>query len=548
MKREPARDTLAPSSFGVLGGAKPSATAPAPMIRSAREPMPTLGDLEGATATATLRPPGAVPPPPRALPTPASAPDAASAALERGSALDTPFPDVAGGDQPFTTLAGDLPVARATPPAQPAEQASLESTLDMSGSASRKATQAALIDQTRAPEPVPAPGLFIADEPLEPRPQQLSLASEQRRELSRMRIAVMLLGGLLMMLAGALVVMIFRRSEAQVSRDAAPPASAAPAPAPPGCSLTLPPSRISPTIERSVPISAVPLTDGGVALGIASAKDAAAGWLYDVATGEPARALESPAGGGDISHVTAADPLLVDRTSPDFAFARTLAPGLSLGVGPAGLLRRGAGDAAGVVWPLPAGARVTPPRAVAVGDGYFVAFRQGGAEGRIVTGWLRADGSAASELSAVPAAPKNLGTPNVALAGKEALVLFPARGDKTEPYRIHVARVAPGVAPGDAQALELPAEGGGAIAPSLAPLDQRRFVVQWTDGTVGRYRVHVRVLDDAFRPISEPLLISAKGANAGQGTIVVTGTASVSFFIQTTAGHDELWGASLSCR
>jgi hypothetical protein len=596
LTREPARDTLAPSSFGVLGGAKPAAPAPAP-VRNARGPLPTLGDLEGATATATLRPPGAVPPPPRALPMPTPTLDAAG--LGPDSAMDTPFPNAPIGDPPFTPLAGDLPpaprspaavgrppwaqpapqpaaaapaaaqpaaiaaqasatvVSGAAPPApaaaaapgpasKPAGNEALESTLDMSGSASKKATQAALIEQTRISAPVPAPGLFIADEPLEPRPKQVSLVSVERRELSRLRIGLLVLGGLLLMLAGALVVMVMRRSDANTARQAL--ASASSAPLPPHCSLALPPSRISPTIERSVPISAIPRSDGSIALAIADTKGSGAGWIYDPVKGEPTGKLELPAGSGDVSHVTATDPLSIDRASPDFAFGRTLSPGLALGVGPAGLLRRGNDGATGVVWSLPTGVRVTPPRSVALGDSYFVTFRQGGAEGQLMLGWLRADGSAAGDFVAVEGAPKSLGTPTVALLGKEAVALFAARDSKAEPYRIFAARAAAGQKPRPAQALDLPSEGGGAIAPSLTALGPGRYLVQWTDGNVGQYQVHARILDAELRPVAEPLLISAKGANAGQGTIVVTRTATVSFFIQTTAGHDELWGASLSCR
>jgi hypothetical protein len=538
LTREPARDTLAPSSFGVLGGAKP-AMAPAPAaMRGGRAPLPTLGDLEGATATATLRPPGAVPPPPRALPM--ATPSLDAAGLEYGSPLETPLPG-GMGEAPFTALA--------------APETALESTLDMSGSASKKATQAALIEQTRISEggarpsapsgPVPAPGLFIADEPLERRPKLSSLVTVRRDSLSRMRVVVLVLGGLLLMAAGALVVMIFRRSEAGANRSALV-ASASATPAPPGCSLAPPPSRLS-TIERSVPISALPQSDGSIALGIADTKSSAAGWIYDPVLGEPKRKLDAQAGVGDVSHVTATDPLLVDRAGADFAFAQTLAPGLTLGVGPAGLLRRGDDGATGVVWPLPAGARVTPPRAAAFASGHFVAFRQGGAEGQIMAGWVRPDGSASAEASAIEGAPKSLGTPNVAPFGDQALVMFSARGDKSEPYRIYVATAAPGKLAGPARALELPTEGGGAIAPSLAALPGQRYLLQWTDGNVGQYQVHARIFDSELKPLSEPLLISAKGANAGQGTIVTTATATVSFFIQTTAGHDELWGVALSC-
>lgn len=518
--REPARDTLAPSSFGVLGGAKAMAPAPA---RNARGALPTLGDLEGATATATLRPPGAVPPPPRTLPMPTSTLDSR---LERGSPLDTPVPK--GPDQPFAALAGDLPTSPRTARALP------------------NASSNATVVSAPAAVAVPAPGLYIADEPLEPRPKQGSLVSVQRHVLTRMRIVVLVLGGLLLMLAGALVVLIARRPDSAAAHATAPSGSTAPAPL--GCRLAQPPSRISPKIERTVPISAVPTGDGSIALAIADTKTSAAGWLYDATSGEATRPLLAPVGNGDVSYVSAAEPIVVDRASTDFAFARTLAAGLALGVGPAGILRRGADGASGVIWPVAAGLKVTPPRVVELEGGYFVAFRQGGAEGQLMTGWLKRDGSAQGELTAVSGAPKSLGTPNVALVGKSAVTLFAARDDKSTPYRVHAARAAFGERPSPARALELPAEGSGAIAPSLSALADGRLLVQYTDGNVGQYQVHARVLGPDFQPLGEALRISAKGANAGQGTIVVTRGAAVSFFIQTTAGHDELWGASLSCR
>jgi hypothetical protein len=310
--------------------------------------------------------------------------------------------------------------------------------------------------------------------------------------------------------------------------------------------LVAPPSRIS-IIERTVPISALVQADGNIALAIADTKTSATGFIYDPVVGEPKRKLDAPAGDGDVSHVSATEPLLIDRADPDFAFAQTLAPGLAIGIGPTGLLRRGGDGATGVIWPLDSGVRVTPPRSVSTAAGHFVALRQGGADGRIMTGWLRADGAASTAPSAIEGAPKSLGTPNVSLFGERALVLFSARADKSEPYRVYAALAAPGQPPSPVRALDLPATGGGALTPSLASLPGDRYLVQWTDGNVGQYQVHVRMLDARLQPVSEALLVSGKGANAGQGTIVSTGSAAVSFFIQTTAGHDELWGATLSC-
>lgn len=520
--REPARDTLAPSSFGVVSGNKSSSPVRA-SARSPRAPMPTLGELETASATATLRPPGAVPPPPRALP---------------------------GAVSPFEsgTFAGaapveEAPVERATEQAPPHPEPSRP---EPSHSEAATAPTAPSAPKAPAPSAVPAPGLFIADEPLEPRPRQQSLVTVRRDELTRLRVGVFGLGAVLVLLGGVLTTLVLRRSALPLGSQSAAP-SAAPAAITPGCSIVSPPSRISP-IERGVPISALALPDGNLLLGIADAKSSASGFVYDPAQGEIRRRFAGKPGSGDISHVSASDPLGVDRTLPDFAFAQTLVSGVSLGVGPSGILRRGDDGATGVVWPLPGGVRVTPPRALAMPDGHFVAFRQGGAEGQIIAGWLAPDGAAKSPAAAIAGAPASLGTPTVAALGSRAVVLFPARADKAEPYAVYAAVAAPGEAAAPAQRLDTPADGSGAIAPSLVALNAERLVLQWTDGNPGQYQVHVRVLDAALKPASEALLVSAKGANAGQGAIFAAGSALVSFFIQTTAGHDELWGVTLKCR
>lgn len=548
------RDTLAPSSFGTLGASKPVTALGEP--RPPRAAMSTIGDFEGANSTATLRPPGAVPPPPRALPgtTPPFEGHVAEREATPAARAEPSSPSAATPAAPVATVVS----AQA--------QRSLDSTLDQSSSASKKAAQAELIERSRLdsedapqnsedapqnsalpgkPSAVPPPGLFIHDEPVERRPVQPTLVTVPRRELTRLRATLMVLGGLLLLAAGILIIVLARRTDAVPTKVAAPSASAAPPPSP-TCALLAPPSRISP-IERSVPISAHGLPDGTIALAIADTKTSAAGWIYDPASGEPKRTLAAPSGSEEVSHVSASEPLLVDRAAPDFAFSQTIAPGLALGVGPAGILRRGSDGATGTIWPLAAGVRITPPRVASLPSGHFVAFRQGGAEGQIMTGWLRPDGSAAGEATALEGAPGTLGTPNAVVFGQNALVLFSARASKSEPYRVYAASAAPGHVAGRAQALDLPSDGGGAIAPALTGLSGERYAVQWTDGNVGQYQVHVRLFDAKLEPQGPALLVSAKGANAGQGTLVSTPQATVSFFIQTTAGHDELWGVALSC-
>ncbi|HYQ18130.1 MAG TPA: hypothetical protein VEQ58_20290, partial [Polyangiaceae bacterium] len=541
-------DTLAPSSFGVLGSNKSAGSLGEP--RGPRAAMSTLGELDVATATATLRPPGAVPPPPRTLPTPPFEGHVA----ERGA----PSPNKELGSSPRSPQ----PQPQPDPAPPKAATSSLDSTVDIDGSAAKKAAQAELLERTRLADAgsakadagsakatgrasaVPPPGLFIADEPVERRPRQPTLVTVQRNVLTRMRAMMLVLGGLLLLAAGALIVMLFRRPDAAPSEAPTPSASAKPVA--PTCALLAPPSRISP-IERSVPISTRALPDGTVALAIADSKTTVAGFIYDPLRGEPQRTLAAPPGEGDVSHVTASEPLGVDRSSPDFAFAQAVTPAFALGVGPAGVLRRGTDGATGVVWPLSAGVRITPPRVASLANAHFVTFRQGGADGQIMSGWLRPDGSAAGEATALEGLPKTLGTPSASVLGQQAIVLFSARDDKSQPYRIFAATAAAGQSAGKARALDLPTEGGGALTPALSALGADRYLVQWTDGNVGQYQVHVRIFDAELAPLSAPLLVSAKGANAGQGTIVSTSQTTVSFFIQTTAGHDELWGVPLSC-
>jgi hypothetical protein len=526
--RDEARDTLAPSSFGSLSP-RPSA-APTGMLRG-RAPLPTLGEVESATATATLRPPGAVPPPPRSLP--AAAPSPEPLPFERPARVDTP-----------------IPISRHVV----SPSAELESTVDMSATPSKKASLVALVERTRAPEStpppsgVPAPGLYIADEPLEPRPKQLSLATVQREELSRLRAGMLALVGLLLMAAGALSVLIFRRAEANANQRALLTAAAARAAARPlpGCALRATPSRLSP-VERAVPISVTALRDGSVAVGFAETKTSAAVFRFRSLSGDAER-LHGLPGAEEVTHVLPSEPPLVSRASADFSLGQSLKPGLALGVGPNGVVRRGADGATGVVWPLAAGARVTPPRVAAFPGGYFVALRRGGAEGQVVAGWLRADGTALSELSVVEGLPHQLGTPTVASIGDRAVLLVSARADKSAPYEVYAAFAALGHPPSAPRALDAPAEGGGAIAPSLTALSGGRLLLQWTDGNVGQYQVKARLLDSGLAPLAAPLQLSAKGANAGQGLVTGTESAPVSLFIQTTAGHDELWGAALSCR
>jgi len=113
---------------------------------------------------------------------------------------------------------------------------------------------------------------------------------------------------------------------------------------------------------------------------------------------------------------------------------------------------------------------------------------------------------------------------------------------------VQLAAVSQGAAP-VARAFETPpgGAGGGSIAPAVGRLGDDGWILQWTEGTTGQYQVRVQRLSSSLEPLGEPRLVSPKGANAGQGAVLAIGNKVLSVFVQTTAGHDELWGASLRC-
>jgi hypothetical protein len=59
--------------------------------------------------------------------------------------------------------------------------------------------------------------------------------------------------------------------------------------------------------------------------------------------------------------------------------------------------------------------------------------------------------------------------------------------------------------------------------------------------------VRVQAFAADLSALGAPILVSPKGANAGQGALVAFAGGASSLFILTTLGHDELWGATLKC-
>jgi hypothetical protein len=200
------------------------------------------------------------------------------------------------------------------------------------------------------------------------------------------------------------------------------------------------------------------------------------------------------------------------------------------------------------VWAGAAAEKITDPRVASNAAGHLVAFRRGGLSGRVLSGWLGPDGNRQGELSLLEAPNVTLsGTPDAAVNGETGLVAFAGRPSPDAEWRVQLASV-PKAGKPVLRSFETPpgGPGGGSIAPAVTALG-KGWVLQWTEGTSGKYQVREQRLDERLEAVGEPWLVSPKGANSGQGALVATGSRLLSVFVQTTAGHDELWGASFEC-
>ena len=550
-----------PSSFGTLGPARSSAkparpsSGPPPPPQRARAAMPTLSEEQGvAPATATLRPPGAVPPPARGVPVPAldSSPRAAMTPIPGfgplGGRLDTPLPaaPLPAALPPVINrgLLTDAPPPSIEPP--------LDSTLEVVAQVPAEA------HRTPIPLAARAPLKSSADaEDAQQRPRQESLLKIGRIGLDS-RTVVMALSALSGALLVALLVLTLSHSQSKSpTPEVQPRASSVPTPSPPkavpGCHVTLPAAKIAASVERSVPPYTANVEKGGdLAVGIAETKTRGVGLRVDPNTLDVSPVFEED--GKDA--VRGVVPLarsgsltfFVDRDDHALRSAHTVdeIPPFTLGVSNAGFSRVVAGNTS-LIWQLDPSLKITEPRSAQLVDyGYGVTFRRGGQSGAILLGFVANDGEKKSELVEVPGAPPLLGTPVIAGSSAGALIAFAGRDAPNAGWKLFVSLSKPGAQPGPAHELTA-GSGSGAISPALSALSGDRWLVQWTEGSSAQYHVHAQTFTADLSPIGQSIAVSPKGANAGQGALATFGDGAVTLFIQTTAGHDELWGATLAC-
>ncbi len=578
----PAQKGALPTSFGTIGRARgPSVLGPArgesPLNTAPpRAPLATLGDEPGEPR-ATLRPPGAIPPPPRQVPAPNFdlTPSKIREEVEAPTRRQNPSPSFAVKDTtpnprpPSSALPSELAPAVILPPsrgvleAQAAKLAPLSKPVDIDldatlGSTPFEVTAQDFVDlpppSTTLESPGPEPGAQSTTEP----PLRQRRAAAKKPSLVSMVVLATLVG----LTTFALVKLLAPEKDPPMAARAKLPATeptqtqtTPTTPAPAGCGIVQPAGRLATAVHRPVtPLITAAADATRAAIGFAENEHDAVGLSVDLVNLDTEHVFKD--GGKQplrfvVPLALDAKRFVVDRDDGSTPAARTIDADPRFSIGPSDKdWVRHLGRATGVLWAGQAADKTTDPHVASSALGHLVTFRKGGLSGQVLYGFLGPDGSAKGELRAVEAPNVRLsGTPDAALSGDTWLIAFAGRASPEEEWHIVLASGKLNGGAASVRVFETPpgGAGGSSIAPSVSGLGDGGFVLQWTEGKTAEYQVRVQRLGPALELLGEGVPVSPKGANAGQGAVFARAPRALSLFVQTTQGHDELWGTSLEC-
>ncbi len=205
------------------------------------------------------------------------------------------------------------------------------------------------------------------------------------------------------------------------------------------------------------------------------------------------------------------------------------------------------GDGMVRLWRLPWPQTIDAARVVALGTSgeRVIVFRRAGA---IWAGSFRG-GQTTSELVRLSKG-DFVGVPTLDARTDEAIVAWAQRDSAGAPWGIRWARWAPHAGQSAVHALDLPPGGPGdrAMAPSVAALDDRRFLLSWTEAGHGKNQVRAQVVDADDRPLGDALAISPKDAVAGQEQIALAdGDRGAVAYLVARRGSFELRATGIDC-
>jgi hypothetical protein len=323
------------------------------------------------------------------------------------------------------------------------------------------------------------------------------------------------------------------------------------------CRLRGSAERIAPGIVFNVPPFVETSVDGqSLAVGFADNPTSAAGIVVDPLSLSVKYAFRRVNAGKVASVVPKVTDgqlsFVVNLENDEFKETRPVAgpPPFTLAHNVEGFVRQRTNERTETIWPLDIDAAITGARLATVDEtGYAVTYRQGGVNGSVWLGWLTPEGQSRTAPFAIPTDAKFVGQPSIAASDSTALVAFAGRPNDKDRWQVHLAKSVNASRDVVELTLETPAGGPGGdnIAPSVVGLSAGRFLLQWSEGTVGHWQVRVQTLDEKLRAWGPPISASASDMNAGQGSLWVHGSRAVSLFIVNVGRSAELWAASLDC-
>jgi hypothetical protein len=179
-----------------------------------------------------------------------------------------------------------------------------------------------------------------------------------------------------------------------------------------------------------------------------------------------------------------------------------------------------------------------------------IAFRHGSA---IWVGVATGDGALAPNgaLSHIEGLGTTIGSPAVAIDEGVVMIAWADRPSPEVPWRLRIAQMKAGDAPGQPLSFTPPpgGPGGHVMSPALAALHGGRFLLVWTEGPTSRQRVRGITLTLSGQPVGKPLEISNDRINSGQAQVAVTasGARGVVAFLEATEYGFEVAATPIAC-
>jgi hypothetical protein len=245
-----------------------------------------------------------------------------------------------------------------------------------------------------------------------------------------------------------------------------------------------------------------------------------------------------------------------DRKSDTLHARRTISIASSLQVGEsAGNLvwaHAGLGPG-GTLWPLDGTSEIDAVRASSESSGddstTAIALRSAGSiEVGLATGRdaLTAKGDLAKFEGLGPA----VGAPAIAMNDGVVMVAWADRPSADVPWRLRWVRFKSGDVPNNPTLFTPPGDARGeqAMAPSIAAVPGKRFLLVWTEGPATQHEVRAITRSEDGTALGAPLVLSSSGVNAGQGQAAITSAGrGVVAFLESSEDHFKVAAASIAC-